>query len=103
MTALVGMNAVTASGVNPSVVALQTVTASMICVILHQSRTPHVNTVMPMRTHVCQGAQMTAYALLIIPSVGMVVDLTCVAAVQTKTVQRMSCVILIHMNVSPNL
>ena len=49
VTALVGMNAVTASGVSPSVVALQTVTASMICVILHQSRTPHVNTVMPMR------------------------------------------------------
>merc|ERR1719317_1711744 len=52
---------------------------------------------------VCQGAQMTAYAPLIIPSVGMVEDLTCVAAVQTRTVQRMSCVILIHMSASPNL
>ena len=46
---------------------------------------------------------MTAYALLIIPSVGMVEDLTCVAAVQTRTVQRMSCVILTHMSASPNL
>jgi len=103
VTAPVDMNAVTASGVSPSMVVQQTVTASMRCAILHQSPTPHVNTAMPMRTPVYQGAQMTACVPLTIQSVGMVVDLTSVAAVRMRTVERKSCVILTHTNVSPNL
>merc|ERR1719312_1694606 len=51
---------------------------------------------------VCQAAQMTAYAPQIIPSVGMVVDLIFVAATLMKTVQRLRCATLVHMNATKN-
>merc|ERR1712013_440340 len=82
--------------------ALQILTVSMRCATLQQTPTLLANTVMPTRMVVCQGAQMTAYAPQIIPSVGMVVDLIFVAATLMKTVQRPGCATLVHMNATKN-
>lgn len=96
-TALVDMNAVTASGVKV-LPALQTLTASTICATLQPTPTLHVNTVMPTRMVAYQGAQMTACVPPTIPSVDMAVDPTYVAVMLTKIVERMSCVTLVPMS-----
>jgi len=102
-TALLAMNAVTASGVKASANAHRIANVRAPCVTPQQTLTLLVNTVMLPQKPVSQGVQMTASAHLTIPSVVMGEDLTSVDVALTRTVVTMSFVTRILMNASPSL
>jgi len=102
-TALMAMNAVTASGVKASANAHRIANVSTPCATPQPILTLLANTVMLAQQGVSQGVQMTASAQLTIPSVDMVEELTSADVTLIETVLRISFVTSIPMNVSPSL